>query len=277
MVVLHRLAVPVSNVGIPDKGEVMNVLLSLGKIRARLILAISMILLAIVVIIIISTLDSEGARVVLTDYDASYYPFTIQNVMWVFFFLGFGELLYRYMQARYTMATVKQHLLPEGESEILTRKETMALYGKVKHRSHFPDDLPSILKKLILHFQATDSIAQTQDLFSSQVDLKYNRMDTDYSMIRYLTWVIPTFGFIGTVIGISMALSFAASSDPQAATFLAGLTEKLGVAFYTTLVALVMSAILVFLMHIVQSYEEGSLFKLEEYVLDNFINRLYNK
>jgi biopolymer transport protein ExbB/TolQ len=102
-------------------------------------------------------------------------------------------------------------------------------------------------------------------------------MDTDYSMIRYLTWVIPTFGSIGTVIGISMALSFAANSDPQAATFLSGLTEKLGVAFYTTLVALVMSAVLVFLMHIVQSYEEGSLFELEEYVLDNFINKLYNK
>ncbi len=255
----------------------MNALLDMGKIRARLILAFSMILLAIVVIIIISSLDNQGMKVVLLDYKADYYPFTIQNVMWIFFFLGIGELLYRYMQANFTLSTVGLKLLPEEESEILTKKETRELYKKIKSKSHFPDDLPSILKKLILHFQATDSIAQTQALFSSQMDLRYNRMDTDYSMIRYLTWVIPTFGFIGTVIGISMALSFAASSDPQAATFLSGLTEKLGVAFYTTLVALVMSAILVFLMHIVQSYEEESLFELEEYVLDNFINRLYNK
>ena len=255
----------------------MNVLLSMGKIQARLILAFSMILLAIVVIIVISSLNDQGMKTVLIDYKASYFPFTIQNIMWVFFFLGIGELLYRYMQANFTLSTVKLGMLPESESDILTKKETREIYAKIKHKSHFQDDLPSILKKLILHFQANDSIAQTQELFSSQIDLKYNRMDTDYSMIRYLTWVIPTFGFIGTVIGISMALSFAASSDPQAATFLSGLTEKLGVAFYTTLVALVMSAVLVFLMHIVQSYEEGSLFELEEYVLDNFINRLYNK
>ncbi len=255
----------------------MNILLDMGKIRARLVLAISMILLSMIVIIMISSMNSEGMKIVLIDYKANYFPFTIQNVMWVFFFLGIGELLYRYMQAKFTLSTIKYHLLPENENEILTKRETRELYRHIKNRSSFPDDLPSILKKLILHFQATDSIAQTQELFNAQIDLKYNRMDTDYSMIRYLTWVIPTFGFIGTVIGISMALSFAASSDPQAATFLSGLTEKLGVAFYTTLVALVMSAILVFLTHIIQSYEEGSLFELEEYVLDNFINRLYNK
>jgi hypothetical protein len=260
-----------------DKGEAMNILLSMGKMRARLILAISMVLLAMIVIVIISTLDSEDARVILIDDKASYYPFTIQNVMWIFFFLGIGELIYRYLQAHYMITMVKLHLLPERESEILTRKETMKLYGKVRYRSYFPDDLPGILKKLILHFQATDSIAQTLQLFNSQIDLKYNRIDTDYSLVRYLTWVIPTFGFIGTVIGISLALSFAASSDPQAVTFLAGLTEKLGVAFYTTLVALVMSVVLVFLMHLVQGYEEGSLYRMEEYVLDNFINKLYNK
>jgi biopolymer transport protein ExbB/TolQ len=255
----------------------MNALLDMGKIRARLLLAFSMILLAVITIIIISSLDDNNIKVVLLDYKASYYPFTIQTIMWVFFFLGIGELLYRYIQAQFTLSTIKIKMLPEGENEILTKTETREIYRKIKNKAHFPDDLPSILKKLILHFQGTDSIAQTQELFRSQMDLKYNRMDTDYSMIRYLTWVIPTFGFIGTVIGISMALSFAASSDPQAATFLSGLTEKLGVAFYTTLVALVMSAILVFLMHIIESYEEGSLFELEEYVLDNFINRLYNK
>lgn len=255
----------------------MNALLDMGKTKARLILAFSMILLSIVVIIVISSFDNIETKILLLDHEASYYPYTIQNVMWIFFFLGIGELLYRYMQAKFTVSTTKLHLLPEAENEILTNKETRELYKKIKNRSNFTDDLPSILKKLILHFQATDSIAQTQELFNSQIDLRYNRMETDYSMIRYLAWVIPTFGFIGTVVGISMALSFAASSDPQAATFLSGLTEKLGVAFYTTLVALVMSAILVFLMHIIQSYEEGSLFSLEEYVLDNFINRLYNK
>jgi len=253
----------------------MNVLLSMGKIQARVLLALSMILFAVIVIILISLINDDGLRRVLLDYDADYYPFTIQNVMWVFFFLGIGELVYRVMHARYTISTIGMKLLPEDESTILTPNETQELYRKLRKRVGLSDDLPTLLKKLVLHFQTTGSIAQTQELFNSQMDLKYNKMDTDYSMIRYLTWVIPTFGFIGTVIGISMSLSFAAVSDPKASDFLSGLTERLGVAFYTTLVALVMSAILVFLMHLVESYEEGSLFKLEEYVLDHFINKLY--
>jgi biopolymer transport protein ExbB/TolQ len=236
-----------------------------------------MILFAMVVIIIISSIDDDVIRKVLLDYGAGYYPFTIQNMMWVFFFIGIGELIYRILHTRHTLSMLSMGLLPEKESVILTAGDTQELYRKVRRKSALPDDLPSMLKKQVLHFQTTGSIAQTQELFNTQMDLKYNKMDTDYSMIRYLTWVIPTFGFIGTVIGISMALSFAAASDPKAADFLSGLTEKLGVAFYTTLVALIMSAILVFLMHIVESYEEGSLFKLEEYVLDNFINKLFNK
>jgi biopolymer transport protein ExbB/TolQ len=253
----------------------MNLLLDMGKIQARLVLAASMLVLSFVAVILISSINDKGMKVLLLDYGTSYYPFTIQNFMWGFFFLGIGELLYRFVHARYTLGTLKMRLLPEADNEILTKKETRELFSRIKDQSQLADDIPSILKKLILHFQTADSISQTHALFSSRMDLKYNQMDTDYSMIRYLTWVIPTFGFIGTVIGIAMALSFAANSDPQAAKFLSGLTEKLGVAFYTTLVGLVMSAILVFLMHIVQSYEEGSLFRAEEYVLDNFINRLY--
>ena len=39
------------------------------------------------------------------------------------------------------------------------------------------------------------------DLFLHEIDLRY-------SMIRYVVWVIPSLGFIGTVIGISLALAY---------------------------------------------------------------------
>jgi biopolymer transport protein ExbB/TolQ len=181
------------------------------------------------------------------------------------------------MYGQFTYRMIKSNLLPDDESVIFTKNETRELYKNIKNRSKLPDDMVSILKKLILNFQATGSIAQVQELFNTQMDLKYNQSDTDYSMIRYITWLIPTLGFIGTVIGISLALSFAAENDPQAATFLSGLTSQLSVAFYTTLVGLVMSAILVFFMYVVINYEEVSMYKLEEYILDNFINRLYVK
>ena len=53
------------------------------------------------------------------------------------------------------------------------------------------------------------------------------------------------------------------------------MTAKLGIAFSTTLVALILSAILVFLLHIAQGKEEVALNSAGQYCLDNLINRLY--
>jgi hypothetical protein len=47
------------------------------------------------------------------------------------------------------------------------------------------------------------------------------------------------------------------------------------VAFNTTLLALVMSAVLVLVQHVVQAYEERTLNQAGQYCLDNLINRLY--
>jgi len=253
----------------------MKFLLELGPVRARGILALSMVIVSLIVVIIISTFPDKEMTRLLIDADASYFPWTIQNLMWVMFFIGIGELIYRFAVAKYTTESVAQNLLGGVGKEVLTPEKIRAIYPNVRARSRFPDDLPALLKRLMIQFQTTGSVGQTQEFFNAQIDLKYNRMETDYNMIRYIVWVIPTLGFIGTVMGIAMSLSYAAAADPQAASFLAGLTEKLSVAFYTTLVGLVMSALLVFFMYLIQGYEEGALYRVEAYVLDNFINRLY--
>jgi len=253
----------------------MKFLLELGPVRERGILALSMLIVSLIVVIIISTFPDREMTRLLIDADAPYFPWTIQNLMWVMFFIGIGELVYRFAVAKYTTESVAQNLLADVGKEVLTPERIRAIYPNVRARSRFSDDLPALLKRLMIQFQTTGSVGQTQEFFNAQIDLKYNRMETDYNMIRYIVWVIPTLGFIGTVMGIAMSLSYAAAADPQATSFLAGLTEKLGVAFYTTLVGLVMSAPLVFFMYLIQGYEEGALYRVEAYVLDNFINRLY--
>jgi biopolymer transport protein ExbB/TolQ len=70
--------------------------------------------------------------------------------------------------------------------------------------------------------------------------------------LRYIVWVIPTIGFIGTVLGISLSLTQLDATHPD----LSRVTAALGMAFYTTLVALVESALLVLLFHLVQTREE---------------------
>jgi hypothetical protein len=100
-------------------------------------------------------------------------------------------------------------------------------------------------------------------------------------------WLIPTLGFVGTVMGIAFALRTAgvmfaemgpsvniAQAAPQ---MMVRLTAELGVAFYTTLLALLQSAGLMFAMHLVQGREEGALNRVGHYCLKNLVNRLYER
>ena len=51
----------------------------------------------------------------------------------------------------------------------------------------------------------------------------------------------------------------------------------LGVAFYTTLLALLQSAVLTFAMHLIQGREEAALNRVGEYRFSNLVNRLYER
>ena len=60
-------------------------------------------------------------------------------------------------------------------------------------------------------------------------------------MVRYITWAIPSIGFIGTVRGIGDALGQAYKAVEGD---ISGVTVSLGVAFNSTFVALVLSIIM---------------------------------
>ena len=68
-------------------------------------------------------------------------------------------------------------------------------------------------------------------------------------MIRYISWAIPSIGFIGTVRGIGEAL---AQADKAVQGDIAGVTQSLGVAFNSTFIALLISIFLMFLVHQLQ-------------------------
>jgi flagellar motor component MotA len=127
----------------------------------------------------------------------------------------------------------------------------------------------------VTQFQTNRSVDQANALLTSSLELSLHEIDLRYSMVRYVVWAIPTLGFIGTVVGISLALAFAGAVDLQDPNLLAELTKRLAVAFDTTLLALVMSAVLVLCQHVVQAYEERALNQAGQYCLDNLINRLY--
>lgn len=207
------------------------------------------------------------------------YPFTIQNAMWLMFFVGCGELWVRFHMSGLERAEMERRYLPEDDSVMLRAQDLGPIYQQVKPASgQSARYLPRLISRCIMQFQSSRSVDQSNTLLNSSLELFQHEVDLAYSMLRYIVWFIPTLGFIGTVVGIAFALNYAANvPDPQDPTLLAGISQQLGVAFYTTLVALVQSALLVFAMHIAQERDESALNRSGQYCLDNLINKLYEK
>lgn len=253
--------------------------------QARVIaFAASLIAGAVAVAVMTITLDPGAfAGAFLLDRGSASYPFTVQNVMWIMFFVGLGELVIRARQAVLEQRQVELSLLPEDDETMLRSKELGPIYSRAKkavERGGF--FLQRLIMRAILQFQGSKSVDQANSLVNSSLELYQHEIDLKYNMLRYLVWLIPTLGFIGTVIGIAMALETAGDvpdvTNPGALKpWMKALTSDLGVAFNTTLLALILSAILVFLLHIIQEREEMALNRAGQYCLDNLINRLYEK
>ena len=224
-----------------------------------------------------------SASNILLDRGSTLYPFTIQNVMWMIFFLGLGELWLRFAAGRAEMLLLSWALLPEDDTAMLRASDLPPIYKKVVHHPASRDRfLPRLIRRVILQFQNSRSIDQANSLLNSSLELIQHEIDLRYNLLRYIMWLIPTLGFIGTVVGIAMALSYAGANIPTELTdsalvkvWVVELTGKLGLAFNTTLIALLMAAVLVFLMHISQGREESALNTAGQYCVDNLINRLY--
>ena len=128
--------------------------------------------------------------------------------------------------------------------------------------------LSDLLKKACTKFRTSGSLSELIDIVSIQIEVSQEKSEGDQSIIRYLTWVIPSIGFVGTVIGISQALIVANSGDMEK------ITSLLGVAFDTTLVALVLSIIIMYFVHQLQEETDRFHSDLKEYVIDNLINKI---
>ena len=206
------------------------------------------------------------------------YPFTIQNLQWMVFFVGMGEIVVRFMTGNEELSELERNYLPTDERVVLRSADLGGLYAKVKANPKAQDRfLPRLIQRAVLQFQSSRSIDQANTLLNSSLDLYLHEIDLRYNMLRYTSWVLPSLGFIGTVVGIAMALAYAGVTDPQDPALLGTLTRKLAVAFNTTIVALLQAMVLVFTMHIVQAREERALNRAGVYCVDNLINRLYEK
>jgi len=118
------------------------------------------------------------------------------------------------------------------------------------------------LRMALWRYAGTRNVQNLSDAVESSMEALAIRQDSENSMIRYLIWAIPSIGFIGTVRGIGQALSMA---DKALAGDIAGMTDSLGIAFNSTLVALLLSVFLMFLFHELQRLQDSEILDTQAY------------
>lgn len=232
----------------------------------------------------LTLVPDSAVAIVVFDRQNPIYPITVQNFLFLAFGVGIGEVLTRFYCARAAERQIESGLLDVSQSRHLTDAELNELDERVVTAGAQGNDLHlhRLIHRVAKQYQATGSVGDAQAVLDSSVEYFQHEIQLRYTVLKYLTWLLPTGGFIGTLIGISLALNVAGSlpqlDDPAALeSWIGNLTADLGVAFYTTLVALFLAAILMFGSNIAMSKEQRALNRTGQHCLDHLLSRLANK
>jgi len=148
------------------------------------------------------------------------------------------------------------------------------------------------------HFKSRNSVPEVQEYLATQSEIDSSGVDSGYTLLRAFIWAIPILGFIGTVMGISTAVSgldaaiapaqpaAAAPAQPGAAPAaptsgadklmdgLGTVTAGLATAFDTTLIALVMAILLLFPTESLRRIEYSMLDRIEAFANESLLRRM---
>jgi len=158
-------------------------------------------------------------------------------------------------------------ILPEDTRDLSRQLESL----KPEERNLL---LPRTLLAALNRYSASPNIEDVANASRAVCEAEGERLESELAMIRYIAWAIPSIGFIGTVRGIGDALGLA---EQAVEGDISGVTQSLGVAFNSTLIALVISIVLVFLMHQLQLVQERLVLDAQGYCEDNLIRHLHTR
>jgi len=155
-------------------------------------------------------------------------------------------------------------ILPEDTREFARQVQALP---EEEQRMVLPRALLNALRRFSSTRNIQDVSSSTRTIFESEAE----RLESELSMIRYISWAIPSIGFIGTVRGIGEAL---AQADKAVQGDIAGVTQSLGVAFNSTFIALLISIFLMFLVYQLQLLQERMVYDSEIYLDDKLIRHM---
>ncbi len=213
-----------------------------------------------------SNADQRSLVIIIKDPEQE---FEIIFALWGFFILA-----HKFLQIRGERRLFRHDFLRLQPGERIIPDDALDRYKEMQlameRQPKWQDRLlPESMLAALHRFHATNSIQDAANAVKERAELEADRLDSSLSLVRYIAWAIPAIGFIGTVRGIGLALSFA---DAAIQGDIAPVTAALGLAFNSTLVALLISMVLMYVIHVVQSRQEAFVLETQTYCRDKLID-----
>ena len=162
----------------------------------------------------------------------------------VFFFVGVAILIVKTKKVNFQMRSLTLAAVPTEPEFIVTEKTAATVLARtqelVDHPRHFV--LFNRIYRALSNLKNMGQINDVSSILRAQAENDEAEVASSYTLLNGLVWGIPVLGFIGTVLGLSLAIGRFTATLQAAGDLslirasLQGVTGGLATAFETTLI-----------------------------------------
>ena len=199
-----------------------------------------------------------------------------------FFFWSISILFIKARKLRYQKRALDLAAVPQQPDFVLTpstaRGVLERIYTLVDDTKHFV--LLNRIERALSNLHNIGQISEVSDILRTQAEYDEEQVTSSYGLLNGFVWAIPVLGFVGTVLGLSQAISAFGSTLETGSDITAikeslkSVTGGLANAFETTLIALVAALIVQLLLTFLQQKELEFLDQCNDYCHAHVVSKL---
>lgn len=200
----------------------------------------------------------------------------------LFSFWALAILLVKYFKIRLQKKALNYRVIPDNPEFVLGVSSVEKVLDRLYEIAQEPRDflLYNRIQFALSNLKNLGQVSDVDEILRTRADNDEAAAESSYTVLRGLLWAIPVLGFIGTVIGLSVAIgSFGdvlsqSTGIDQLKPALRMVTGGLSTAFETTLQALLAALIIQMLMTMLKRTEEHMFDRCNDYCDRQVVGKL---
>ena len=196
----------------------------------------------------------------------------VEYVIVAFFIWGLSDVFFRALSFPKEFLALRQDFLPRRTAREPASHAAL-LCAHLKKKPHWLQEskLGQRLGQALLHLQEKGSADGFGDYLQALADQDYEKIQSNYGLVRFICWVTPMFGFLGTVVHFGTALGGQEAGDIS--DKLPTVVAEMGTAFNTTTVALIAATSMMFALFLCERSERGIIDEVDRRAERELLNR----